>query len=406
MGISGITIKQRETEAKTLKLFVASSLIGSLVVHIGLLASGILNMKVQVPETENQPIELTFIDPPVSEERKEPPKPEPPKPKPEPPKPKPQQLEKIEPLTPQPETITNSLNDPGGSGSNAVPEISEFRAQTPQKPIVPQTPVRKIPQAPRPKVKPKVEQIEPQKPIQPPPQITQVPQKPVPQPRSIQQTNEDLQRLLTQEKDSRTQPELSIPQTPIQEPPKQERDSRTPREFSPDPTPTQASKATQTDSEKLRRILTEERKPTENTPSSPSDISNRSSKIGANSDTSSRRRRRDFAGNNEVATAPTTPNLGMGSGTGDSVGDGDGRAACRRCRTSYPSWAKRRGVEGRIVVALDTDPQGNVTNVRLINSSGNNRLDEEHLKLARKWKLKSSSNGRKGVTIITNYVLE
>ncbi|KST65981.1 energy transducer TonB [Mastigocoleus testarum] len=398
MRVSGIALKQRETEIKALRLFVASSLVGSLVVHLGLLASGILNINVQVPKPENEPIELTFIDPPIPEETKEPPKPEPPEP--EPPKPEPQQLEKIEPLLPEPETITNSFSNPGGSSaSSTVPEISEFKPQAPPKPLVPQTP------------RPKVEQIEPPKPIQPPPQIAP---KPVPQPQPTQEANENLRRLLTQEKDSRTKPELSIPQTPIQEPQptqktnedlrrllaKQERNSRTPREFSPDPTPTQSPKATQADSKKLRRILTE------NPPSSPSDTFNSSPKIAANKDTSSRRRRRDFAGNNEVATAPTTPNPGTGSGIGNLTGDGDGRAACRRCRTSYPSWAKRKGVEGRITVALDTDSQGNVTNVRLISSSGNNRLDQEHLKLARKWKLKSSSNGRKGVRIVTNYVLE
>ncbi|MEO0967859.1 MAG: TonB family protein [Cyanobacteria bacterium J06639_18] len=393
MRVSGIAIKQRETEIKALRLFVASSLVGSLVVHIGLLASGILNMRMQIPKPENEPIELTFIDPPIPKETKE-------APKPEPPKPKPQKLEKIKPLLPKPETVTKSLSNPGGSSaSSAVPEISEFKPQAPPKSVVSQTP------------RPKVKQIESPKPIQSQPQI---PPKPVPQPQPTQEANEDLQRLLTQEKDSRTKPELSIPQTPIQEPQptqktndnlrrllaKQERNSRTSREFSPNPSPTQSPKATQADSKKSRRILTE------STPSSPSNTVNSSPKIAANKDTSSRRRRRDFADNNKVVTAPTTPNPRTRSGTVNLTGGGDGRAACRRCRTSYPFWAKRKGVEGRITVALDADSQGNVTNVRLISSSGNNRLDQEHLKLARKWKLKSSSNGRKGVKIITNYVLQ
>ena len=400
MRVSGIAIKQRETEAKALKLFVASSLIGSLFFHVGLLASGVLNMNVQVPEAENRQIELTFIDPPVPEETKEPPKPEPPKP--EPPKPEPQQLEETTPPIPDPETITDTLSDSGGtSGNNGVPEISDFKPKIPQNPIVPETPSRKIPQAP----KPKVEQIEPQKPIQPspqatkvlqkpiqpPPQVTKLPQKAVSQtptqkPQITQKTNEDLQRLLTQ----------------------REKDSRRQRVFSPDSLPTQAPEATQADSEKLRGILTKQKNLTENSSSSSSDSSNSSPNIAANSGTSSPRRRRSFGGNNEVATAPTTPNpagTGTGSGTGDSTGDGDGSAACRQCDTSYPYWAKRQGIEGEIVVSIDTDPQGNVTNVRLLSSSGNSRLDKQHLKLARKWKLKSSSNGRQGVRIITNYVL-
>ncbi|MBD2667108.1 hypothetical protein B6N60_03559 [Richelia sinica FACHB-800] len=100
-----------------------------------------------------------------------------------------------------------------------------------------------------------------------------------------------------------------------------------------------------------------------------------------------------------VATAPTTPKLRTNSSPGD------GRAACRECNNNYPEWARRRGVEGRVEVAVDTDADGNVTNVRLLRSSGNDRLDAEHLERARKWKLKQSSNGRQGVTIGTEYAI-
>ena len=396
MRVSGIAVKQRETEAKALRLFVTSSLIGSLVLHIGLLASGIANIMTRVPEIENEPIELTFIDPPTPEETKVPPKPKPPEPQPlkpqnlEPPKPQP------EPTVPDiPETITNPQSDSRESeisgGSSATSEISEFKPQTPQESIVPETPLKTIPQIPIPETEP----IEPPKPIQPPPQVTTTPQKPDPQPsQPTEKANEDLKRLLTQQRESRTRREFSVENTPIQQP-----------------------QATQQDSEKLREILTEPRNPTENpkletnTASSLSDASNTSPNIAANSNTPSRRRRRTFANNNtEVATAPTTPDPGngngLGSGTGDSIGDGDGRAACRRCPINYPSWAQRQGIEGEITVAIDTDTQGNVTNVKLLSSSGNSRLDKEHLKLAREWKLKGSSNGRQGVKIITKYVLE
>ncbi|MGB3640938.1 MAG: energy transducer TonB, partial [Rivularia sp. (in: cyanobacteria)] len=96
----------------------------------------------------------------------------------------------------------------------------------------------------------------------------------------------------------------------------------------------------------------------------------------------------------------------LGNGSGDSVGDGDGSAACVRCNRSYPSWARNRGIEGSITVSVDADASGNVTNVQLISGSGNSRLDDHHLKMARRWKLKSSSNGRQGVMIITRYELQ
>lgn len=65
----------------------------------------------------------------------------------------------------------------------------------------------------------------------------------------------------------------------------------------------------------------------------------------------------------------------------------------------------RRGIEGRVEIAVDTDAQGNVTNVRLIRSSGNRNLDEETLRQARNWKLKPASDGRQGVLVDTEYAI-
>ncbi len=67
---------------------------------------------------------------------------------------------------------------------------------------------------------------------------------------------------------------------------------------------------------------------------------------------------------------------------------------------------RRRRIEGRVEVAVDTDQNGNVTNVRLIRSSGNRELDEETLRQAREWKLKPVYGGRQGVKIATEYSRE
>jgi TonB family protein len=81
-------------------------------------------------------------------------------------------------------------------------------------------------------------------------------------------------------------------------------------------------------------------------------------------------------------------------------------AACRECNAKYPEAARRRGVEGRVEVAVDTDAQGNVTNVRVARSSGNRDLDEETVRQARDWKLKPAEGGRQGVSIATEFAIQ
>ncbi|WP_392534338.1 TonB family protein [Nostoc sp. C117] len=103
-----------------------------------------------------------------------------------------------------------------------------------------------------------------------------------------------------------------------------------------------------------------------------------------------------------VATAPTAPTPPKIN----SSSNGNGRAACRECNAKYPEAARRRGVEGRVEVAVDTDAQGNVTNVRIANSSGNRDLDEETLRQARNWKLKPAEGGRQGVSIATEFAIQ
>ncbi|MEA5601718.1 TonB family protein [Nostoc sp. UHCC 0252] len=98
-------------------------------------------------------------------------------------------------------------------------------------------------------------------------------------------------------------------------------------------------------------------------------------------------------------TAPTPPKT-------NTSGNGNGRAACRECNAKYPEAARRRGVEGRVEVAVDSDAQGNVTNVRLTRSSGNRELDEAQLRQAREWKLKPTEGGRKGVSIATEFAIQ
>ena len=65
MSFSGIAIEQRQKEIKDLKPYLAFTIIGSLVLHLAVLHSGIVNLLARVPEMEEEPIELTFIEPEV-----------------------------------------------------------------------------------------------------------------------------------------------------------------------------------------------------------------------------------------------------------------------------------------------------------------------------------------------------
>ncbi|MBD2494828.1 energy transducer TonB [Nostoc sp. FACHB-280] len=108
---------------------------------------------------------------------------------------------------------------------------------------------------------------------------------------------------------------------------------------------------------------------------------------------------------NPVAVAPSQPKIEAPAPASTNRSSGNGRAACRQCDNKYPEQARRRGIEGKVEVAVDTDANGNVTNVRLTRSSGNRELDEAHLRQARDWKLKPSESGRQGVSISTDYAI-
>jgi TonB family protein len=171
----------------------------------------------------------------------------------------------------------------------------------------------------------------------------------------------------------------------------------------------QSSPTVNQSSEKLTGLLNELRNsatqgnsnntnPVESNQGSSSTASN----TAVDSGTSNRRPR----SSGTVSTAPSPAKIEAPSGNGSSSGSGNGRAACRECGTKYPESARRRGIEGKVEVAVDTDAKGNVTNVRIVNSSGNSALDEETIRQARSWKLKPATGGREGVSISTEYAIE
>ncbi|MEY4672256.1 MAG: TonB protein [Planctomycetota bacterium] len=55
----------------------------------------------------------------------------------------------------------------------------------------------------------------------------------------------------------------------------------------------------------------------------------------------------------------------------------------------YPAAARRNGIEGTTLLALQVDVDGTVTGVRVVTSSGNGLLDAAALRAARKWRFEN-----------------
>ncbi|HIK04012.1 MAG TPA: energy transducer TonB [Trichormus sp. M33_DOE_039] len=346
MTSSGIAVEQRSKETEALRSFLVYSLIGSVALHIGVLAIGIGNLLQRTSEFDTEPLEVTIVEPPTVEAE-----------------PTPQEITepKAEPETPSP-PVRADVSNPR--------EVATPQAITPVA-IAP----LKLKTEPAPKFSSNLKTPQVQ---QPPEKTSETPEQP--------QSNTQPQRVLTSE-----------------------------------PTNTQqtTTQAVEPSSDRLRGLLGNLRntravqgnsnsntvEESNNSASPGSNVGVNTGNTGDNGNVSNRRSR----GNGTVATAPTGVKIEAPSGNNNpgnnSSRSGNGRAACRECGTSYPEAARRRGIEGKVKVAVDTDEKGNVTNVRIVNSSGNRDLDEETLRQARNWKLKPSATGRQGVAIDTEYAI-
>ncbi|TAF06175.1 MAG: energy transducer TonB [Nostocales cyanobacterium] len=372
MSFSSTAIEQREKELKTLTTFLTYSLIGSLAIHIGLLASGIGSLLTKVPEEE--PVEITFVETPPEEEIKPIEAPE----------------EEIKPKVIDNSRIFTSSNNSDTSPTVFVPQPQKSTVVSAQPSVIQKQQVQS-PVVPAPKIEPlkplpsiTKETVSPQKVDTPEQQVSQLTTKVSPktvdtQPQAVSQTKDTPTNTLSTET-SAVQPSsqsgsnLSKLLAGI-------RDGRANQQVS------QPSLATSGNGGNTVGTSN----------SSGSGIPGNGSAIVT--DKSGSGTKNEPPNTSKVATAPTPPKINTNSGSGN------GRAACRECDTNYPDWARRRGVEGRVEVAVDTDNNGNVTKVRLLRSSGNEKLDAEHLERAQKWKLKPSSEGRQGVSIGTEYAI-
>jgi TonB family protein len=377
MSFSGTVLKQREKELKALKAFLMCSMFGSLTLHIVLFASGIGNIFARVPEIDEEPVEITFVDTPQE-----------PEPEPTPP----EKAEEKEVIKENPQIITSTNRD-----SN-VRELKVDQSTTVvQAPVTPKptTPVAKLPE----------------RTVEPLPtkqsfnnttnnKVVPTPKQPATNDSTTSQENStNLRESLAKIKDTRNTENSS------QTTRSQISNSSVARQTQSSTAVNSNASTSEPGSDKLRGVLQgvrDSRNATgdnSQTPINPSTISRNNSSIPVPGNTTPQNSDSRQTKQPTVATAPTQPKIGADSN------NGNGRAACRKCNVNYPEWARKRNVEGRVEVAVDTDSKGNVTNVRLIRSSGNEKLDREHLQRAQKWKLKPNDEGRQEVKISTEYAI-
>ena len=376
MEFSSVTIEQREKEAEALKTFLFFSLIGSLVLHIGILALAINRFFLKFPEVREEPIEVTILET------------------------IPQEVTQL-PVEIKSLAKTNS----GGGGGNKGGGIS-----TPT-----ETALNMIKSSVAPITKQAQLKI-----------TTNLISK-----QSQTLTNREPAKTLTPVQTNpieNTTPEPATTPPPVETKPIQKLDENANTLASTQPqVQTKPTKITPLKSE------TQPNASSNNIPSN----STASTQLPQNKNILGNLgdRSRNSLGTGNGTGSGTGVGNGIGNSTGNGTGNGVGnesgnkpksentpiatapkppiennsklnRADCIQCQIKYPDRARQRGIEGNAEVAIDTDSQGNVTRVRLVRSSGDSELDQAAQQAAQEWKLTPTAEGREGVRASVNFAIK
>jgi TonB family protein len=376
MEFSSVTIEQREKEAEALKTFLFFSLIGSLVLHIGILALAINKFFLKFPEVREEPIEVTILET------------------------IPQEVTQL-PVEIKSLAKTNS----GGGGGNKGGGIS-----TPT-----ETALNMIKSSVAPITKQAQLKI-----------TTNLISK-----QSQTLTNREPAKTLTPVQTNpieNTTPEPATTPPPVETKPIQKLDENANTLASTQPqVQTKPTKITPLKSE------TQPNASSNNIPSN----STASTQLPQNKNILGNLgdRSRNSLGTGNGTGSGTGIGNGIGNSTGNSTGNGVGnetgnkpksentpiatapkppiennsklnRADCIQCQIKYPDRARQRGIEGNAEVAIDTDSQGNVTRVWLVRSSGDSELDQAAQQAAQEWKLTPTAEGREGVRASVNFAIK
>ena len=377
MEFSSVTIEQREKEAEALKTFLFFSLIGSLVLHIGILALAINKFFLKFPEVREEPIEVTILET------------------------IPQEVNQL------PVEIKSLAKTNSGGGGNKGGGIS-----TPTK-----TALNMIKSSVAPITKQAQLKI-----------TTNLISK-----QSQTLTNREPAKILTPVQTNpieNTTPEPATTPPPVETKPIQKLDENANTLASTQPqVQTKPTKITPLKSE------TQPNASSNNIPSN----STASTQLPQNKNILGNLgdRSRNSLGTGNGTGSGTGVGNGIGNSTGNGTGNGNGlgnetgnkpksentpiatapkppienssklnRADCIQCQIKYPDRARQRGIEGNAEVAIDTDSQGNVTRVRLVRSSGDSELDQAAQQAAQEWKLTPTAEGREGVRASVNFAIK
>lgn len=338
--VSSIAVQQREKEVQSLKSFLAFSLLGSLALHIGLLASGIGNFLSRTPDLADEPMEVVVVDPPKVEQVKLQPEPQ------------------RQPIQPSKAPVVKSPGSSRLGGQSPAPRAAT-RIPSPAPRVAPSKAiVAEKPQAtPEPIQKP-VQSVKPE----PAPDIAATPKPVQTAPTAV--SNQQLKNTLAEARAARGSG-ATAPSSP-------------------------ASSASNGTGNGTGNLAAGTRTGT-GTGTGIGNGYGRGSGTGTGT------------GNGSNQGTPQ----GRGSGAGDAEGTGSGRLACRECgKPKYPEKARRRGIEGSTKVKLEVDDRGNVTDVKVAQSSGNADMDKEAVRAARRWKLKNPKGGTQGVVAKVDFALE
>ena len=372
MEFSSVTIEQREKEAEALKTFLFFSLIGSLVLHIGILALAINRFFLKFPEVREEPIEVTILET------------------------IPQEVTQL-PVEIKSLAKTNS----GGGGGNKGGGISsptetalnmikssvapitkqaqlkittnliskQSQTLTNREPAKTLTPVQTNP----------IENTTPEPATTPPPVET----------KPIQKLDENANTLAANQPQADTKP-TDIPPTNLS--------SKT----------IPSNPIVSTQSPQNKNIL--------------GNLGDRSrNSLGTGNGTGSGTGVGNGIGNstgngtgngnglgNETGNKPKSENTPIATAPKPPIENSSklNRADCIQCQIKYPDRARQRGIEGNAEVAIDTDSRGNVTRVRLVRSSGDSELDQAAQQAAQEWKLTPTAEGREGVRASVNFAIK
>ena len=400
MGFTGTALEQRGREARALRTFLALSLIGSLGLHLSVLASGIVdNFFKRAQEIDEEPIEFVVVDPPA-------------------PKPVAKPIESVKPLqqAPKPKIV----------------EPIKPQSVEPPKPVLPQKTVVVPPKPlePLPPVLPKQTVVVPPKPLEPlppvlPKQTVIVPRKPPVQPQKI--VAPPVEKPIP-----KPQPEIPQPTNTQSKPepaPKPQADQNLKQTLS----DLQNSKASQGGGGgggggggNSPPIATGSGDGTVRSGTGTGTGIGTGSGSGIGSGTGSGIGSGSGSGSGSGIGSGTGSGIGSGSGSGIGSGTGSGQGSgtgvatgpkpitpaptqlnykdcIENCSVKYPNGARRRGLEGKVEVAFDVDKDGNVINARVVRSSGHKELDEALLEQARNIKLNSEAAGKQNVRITADF---